>query len=103
LFGQSQRLAAAVVVSAATCQESALFEGGEELRDGRRGNRGAAGELGADDLSLADRLQGEVLSDRQRRIVRGQQPLYPTAHERRRPDERLCRLAAADVMTGPRH
>lgn len=69
MLGELERLAAAVVLEPCACNEVAVFERGEKLRDGSRGDRGAAGQLRADDLSLGDRLQGKVLSDCERRIV----------------------------------
>ena len=56
LLGQGQRLAAAVVGEALALEEAGLLERREELRDGGRRDGGAAGELGADDVALVDRL-----------------------------------------------
>ena len=84
-------------------QQAGVFERREQLRDrGRRDGR-AAGELGADHLTLTDGLEGEVLGDGQRRLVRGQQPLDPAADQRRRPHESLRSLAAVVVVTRARH
>jgi hypothetical protein len=103
VLGQGERLAAAVVLEPLSGQQSGFFESREELRDGGRGDGGAAGELGADDLALADRLQREILGDGERRLVRGEQALDPAADQRRRADERLRRLAAVVMMTRARH
>ena len=103
MLGQGQGLAAAIVVETAACQQAALLERGEKLGNGRRRDGGAAGELGADELSLADRLHCQVLGNGQRGVVRGEQTLEPAAHEGCCSDESLRRLTAADVMTRPRH
>ena len=72
MFGQGDRLSAAVILEPPAGQHAALFEPSEQLRDGRRRDGGAAGELGADDLSLGDCLQGQVLGDGQWRVVRSE-------------------------------
>jgi hypothetical protein len=101
MVGQLERLAAAVVLEASACEEAVLFQPGEELRDGGRRDGGTPGQLGTYDLSFLDRLQRQVLHDRERRVVRGEQALDPAADERRRPRERLRRLTAAGVLTRP--
>ena len=103
MFGEGKRLPAAVVRQPGAGQQAAVYERREQLRDGRRGDRRAAGKLGTDDLSLGDRLQRQILGDRQRWIVRGEQTLDPAADEWRSAGERLRRLAAADVLTRPRN
>jgi hypothetical protein len=73
------------------------------LRDRGRRHRGAPRELGADDVALIDRLQREVLRDGERRLVAAEQTLDPPADQRRRPRERLRRVAAAHVVARARH
>src|SRR5437867_2290493 len=94
LLGEGERLAAAVARVALALEQSYVHERCEQLRDGGRRNSGAPGELGTDDLALADRLQREVLGDGQRWFVPSKQPLDPAANQRRRPNERLRRLLA---------
>jgi hypothetical protein len=72
MFGEGERLPAAVIEEAVARQHAAVFEAGEQLRDGSRGHRCAAGELGADNLSFADRLKDKVLGDCQRWVVGGE-------------------------------
>lgn len=69
MFGQFERLAAAIVLEPRSGNEAAVFERGEQLRDGGRRHCSAASKLRADDLSLGDRLQHEVLGDCERRVV----------------------------------
>jgi hypothetical protein len=64
-------LAAAVVVETTPCQQAALLERREQLRDGRWRDGGSARQFRTDDLPLGDRLQGQVLGHRQRRVVPG--------------------------------
>jgi hypothetical protein len=56
VFGEGEWLPAAVILEAAAREQAFVFQGGEQLRDRRGGDGGTAGELGADDLSLGDRL-----------------------------------------------
>ena len=96
MLGEREGLAAAVVREPLPLEQARGLEGGEQLRDRRRRDGRATRELGADNLSLADRLEHQVLGDRQRRLVPCEQAFDPAADQRRRPRERLCRLAAAD-------
>ena len=52
---------------------------------------------------ILDGLQQEVLSDRQRRIVRSEQTLDPAADERRGPRERVRGVATRFMVAGFRH
>ena len=74
-FGQDQGLPAAVVLEPPACQQAAFFERCEQLRDGRRRDRGAARKLGPDDLSLGDCLQGQELGHRPLHAGLQQQPV----------------------------
>ncbi len=95
-------MAAAVVVETVAGEHAGVFERGEKLRDRCGRDGGAAGELGADDLAVGDRLQRQVLRDGERWLVRGEQPFDPAAHQRRRAHERLRRLTAVRMVTRPR-
>jgi hypothetical protein len=69
LLGQRERLAAAIVLEPGAREQSVILQRGEQLRDGGRGDRGAPGELGSDHLPVGDRLQRQVLRDRQWRSI----------------------------------
>lgn len=101
--GQGEGLATAVVGEAPTGQEAGAFERAKYLRNGGWGNGGSAGKVGADDLPVAHRLEGQVLRDRQCRLVRGEEALDPAAYERGCPYEGFGRLPVADVSTGMGH
>lgn len=95
-------MAAAVILEPAAANEIVFLKRGEELRDGRGGDGGAAGELGPDDLTVGDRLQGQVLGDGEWWLVGCEQALDPATRKGRRADERIRGLAAACVITRPR-
>jgi hypothetical protein len=94
---EHEGLAAPVVGEPAAPDEPGGLEPGEELRDRRGGHGRTACELGPDDLALADGAEGEELRDRERRLVRGEQPLDPAADERSRARQRIRRLEPAST------
>src|SRR5207237_1105488 len=69
----------------------------------RRRDGGAARELGADHLSVGDRLQRQILGDRQRRVVRSEHTLDPAADEWRSANELLRRLTSVGVVARAWH
>jgi hypothetical protein len=90
--GERELLATAVRGGAEPLDEAGLLERGEQLGDRRGRDGGATGELRADHLALGDRLECQELTRRERRLVRGQQPLDPARGERRHATERVGRL-----------
>ena len=64
-------------------------EAREQLRDGRAGDRGAARELGCGQRLAVDRAHHEVLRERDRGIVAGEQAVDPAARKRGDGDQRL--------------
>jgi len=98
VLGEGERLASAILGEALAAEQAGVLERCEQLRDGGGRDSGAPGELGTDDLTLADGLQCEVLGDGQWRLVSGKQPLDPAADQRRRANERVRRLAGAGVV-----
>ena len=103
VLGEGDGESAAVVLETVAREHSGSFECSEELRDGRRGHRGAAGELGSEDLAFGNRLQCQVLGDGKGRVVRREQTLNPAAHQRRSADERLGGLPAITVVRRSPH
>lgn len=94
-------LSAPIIIQTAPGEHARVLECGEELGDRRRGDGRATGEPGADDLAVGDRLQGQVLGNREGRVVCGEQSLDPAADQRRRANQRLCGLPAVGVMSPP--
>ena len=67
--------------------EPRALEGADQLGDRRRRDGGAARQVGADHLALGDCLEGQELAARERRLLRGEQPLHPAGRERSHPAE----------------
>ena len=93
----------AVVLEAVAGQHAGVLERGEHLGYRRRRDGRATCELGADDLSVRYRLHGQILSDRERRVVRSEHALDPAADERGGTSEPLRRLASRGMVTGAWH
>jgi len=91
---ERQRLSPPIGGSRLALDEPGGGERRKELRHGRRRDPGAPGELRADDVAVGDRAKGEVLRDGQRRVVRRQQPLDPSARKRRDAGECVGGFAA---------
>ena len=68
-------------------------EPGEQLRDGGPRDPGAPRELGARDALGSDRAQCRELGQRQRWVMRAEQPLDPAADERRDGDQGIGGVA----------
>jgi hypothetical protein len=97
-------LSAAVVGAGDACDQAAVFECSDELRDRSRGDSRAAGEFGAHELPVADRLKRQVLGNGEGWVVRREQALDPATDKRRRANKRFRSLPASDVVAGgPRH
>ncbi len=86
---EGEGVAAAVAGLAKPLEQPCLFEPGKQLGNRRRGHRSAAGEVGADDVILGDRLQDGVLGRGQRRVVSREEAFHPSARQRGDPRQRL--------------
>jgi hypothetical protein len=61
-----------------------------------------SGEIGPDGVAFGNCLQHEVLSDGQRRIVRGKQPLDPARCQQGDPTKSLSRLTSVGLVAWAR-
>ncbi len=80
---------AAVIGERSSFEQASVREPGEKLRDGGARDAGAPRELRARYVLVSDRPEREVLRDRQRRVVAGEQALDPAGRQRRDRDQRL--------------
>ena len=98
---ERELLAAAVRGRTEPSDQTGLLERRDELGDRRGRDGGATGELGADHLSLGDRLQRQKLARRERRMQRCEHALDPAGCDRSDAAERVGRLLGypcVDVM-----
>ena len=93
---------AAVLPPQLPLDQAGVLERRQQLRDGRAGDPGTTGQLGAGNALALDRPQGQVLRDRQRRVALCEQPLNPPRGERRDRGERLDCLVSIRAWWGNR-